>query len=149
MADRDAAAGTRTEPIVRPAPHRWLIYAFGGGLPTRNRTWVLHDTTTGTWALRHAARALVQMAVPMGLVLVLAPAPLWIRSVSVLCGLAAGLVLSIAFRSRATESRVVQAGYPAGTGTARRDYVALVRQQRKVARRRRAGRPPQQGVSAL
>jgi Family of unknown function (DUF5313) len=141
MPDREATAGTRTEPIIRPAPHRWLWYAFGGGLPARHRGWVLHDTTTDTWARRHAARALAQLAVPMALILLLAPAPWWIRSVSVVIGLVVGLTFANAVKSRTTESRVVQAGYPAGTGTARRDYVALVHQQRKAARRRAAQRP--------
>ena len=43
--------GPAAEPVVRPAPHRWLWYALGGRLPARNRGWVLHDTTTGTWWL--------------------------------------------------------------------------------------------------
>ena len=52
--------GRSAEPVVRPAPHRWIWYALGGGLPERNRGWVLHDTTTGTWWLRHIARSLVR-----------------------------------------------------------------------------------------
>ena len=35
------------EPVVRPAPHRWLWYAIGGRLPERHRGWVLFDSTTG------------------------------------------------------------------------------------------------------
>src|SRR5687767_11313906 len=51
----DPAGHDTTEPIVRPAPHRWLWYALGGRLPARHRGWVLFDTTTGTWGLRHVA----------------------------------------------------------------------------------------------
>ena len=68
------APGTYPDPIVRPAPHRWLWYALGGRLPERHRGWVLFDTTTRTWGLRHVGRMLVQMAVPIVLILVLLPA---------------------------------------------------------------------------
>ena len=79
MADRDAADGPARDGLVRPAPHRWLWYALGGALPTRNRSWVLHDTTTGTWWARHIARSLVQMSIPIALVMALMPAPLGLR----------------------------------------------------------------------
>ncbi len=62
-----------TGPVVRPGPLRWLWYALGGGLPARHRSWVLHDTTTRTWALRHVVRAMVQLAIPITLVLTLVP----------------------------------------------------------------------------
>jgi len=71
---------TDVEAVVRPPLHRWLWYALGGRLPQRHRAWVLHDTTTGTWWLRHVARVFVQMAVPIALVLIVLPAPFGLRA---------------------------------------------------------------------
>ena len=43
--------------------------SVGGRLPAEHRTWVLHDTTTRTWWLRHLLRALIQLAIPLAAVL--------------------------------------------------------------------------------
>src|SRR3954470_11491890 len=80
MAEPRADRDRPTEPLVRPAPHRWLWYALGGRLPQRHRGWGLHDTTTGTWWLRHIARSLVQVAVPIAVVMTLLPAPWGLRA---------------------------------------------------------------------
>lgn len=127
-----------TEPIHRPTPHRWVWYALGGRLPARHRGWVLHDTTTGTWWLRHIARILVQLAVPIALVLALMPAEWWVRAAAAGGGLALGLFYSLAYMPETTENRVVKAGYPAGTATAHRERAALVRAQRESERKRAA-----------
>ena len=126
------------EAIPRPPPHWWIWYAFGGRLPDRYRGWVLHDTTTGTWALRHVARALVQLAIPIALVLLLVPGAVWIRAMAALGGLLLGMFFSVAYMPETTENRVVRAGYPAGTAQAGRDRAALLRQQRESERRRAA-----------
>ena len=126
------------DPARRPGPHLWLWYAFGGRLPERHRGWVLHDTTTRTWALRHVVRSLVQMAVPIALVLLLVPGPFWIRGMAALGGVLLGLIFSLAYMPEVTENRVVRAGYPAGTATAQRDQASLLRQQRESERRRAA-----------
>jgi hypothetical protein len=122
----------------RPGVLRWLGYALGGGLPARHRTWVLHDTTTRTWALRHIGRAFVQMAVPIALVLLVVPGPFWIRGMTALGGIALGLIFSLAYMPESTENRVVKAGYPAGTATATREHDAGVREQQDSVRRRAA-----------
>ncbi|MGY2085197.1 DUF5313 family protein [Blastococcus sp. SYSU DS0539] len=127
-----------TEPIVRPAPHRWLWYALGGGLPARHRGWVLHDTTTSTWWVRHVVRMLVQLAVPIALVVTLLPAPLALRLAVAGGGIFLGLIFSLAYMPETTENRVVKAGYPAGTATALRDQAGLGRQQRETERKRAA-----------
>ncbi|MGY1914666.1 DUF5313 family protein [Blastococcus sp. SYSU DS0973] len=140
-ADGSAMADPRPEqddPVVRPAPHRWLWYAFGGGLPERHRGWVLHDTTTGTWWVRHIARMLVQLAVPIALVVTLLPAPLALRLAVVGGGIFLGLIFSLAYMPETTENRVVKAGYPAGTATALRDRAGVGRQQRETERKRAA-----------
>lgn len=121
---------------MRPALLRWVWYAFGGKLPDRNRRWVLHDNTAETWELRHVARALVRLSVPILLLVLLAPGSLGYRVVSALVALAAALLVGIKYRHAMAEGRVVQAGYPRGTGVALRDQLALRRQQRRRERRR-------------
>ncbi len=121
---------------VRPDPIHWLGYAFGLGLPARNRTWVLHDTTSPIWALRHLARALVQLAVPVALVCVLLPGPAWIRVVTVVAASSMALVFSFAFVVETTEHRLVKAGYPAGLGERTRQQQAVRSQNESSARRR-------------
>ena len=134
----DPERGTPTEPVIRPAPHRWLWYAFGGSLPARHRGWVLHDTTTGTWWLRHVARMLVQLAVPILLIMTLLPASWGLRAACAGGGLALALFYSLAYMPESTENRVVKAGYPAGTATVHRERAAQERQQRESERRRAA-----------
>jgi Family of unknown function (DUF5313) len=111
MTNQTAEPGVPADPIVRPAPHRWIGYAFGGRLPERNRGWVLHDTTTGTWWLRHILRSLVQMAVPIVLVMALLPAGWGLRAAVAGGGVALGLLYSIAYMTETTEHRVVKARY--------------------------------------
>jgi hypothetical protein len=130
--------GTPAEPVVRPAPHRWLWYALGGGLPARHRGWVLHDTTTGTWWARHIARVLVQMSIPIGLVMALLPASWELRAAVAGGGIFLALIYSLAYMPETTENRVVKAGYPAGTATARREHAAHLRDLRDGERRRAA-----------
>jgi hypothetical protein len=130
--------GTPLEPIVRPAPHRWLWYALGGGLPARHRGWVLHDTTTGTWWARHIARVLVQMSIPIALVMVLLPASWGLRAAVAAGGIFLALIYSLAYMPETTENRVVKAGYPAGTATTRREHHAHLRDLRDGERRRAA-----------
>ena len=138
MADPEAERDTPAEPIVRPAPHRWLWYALGGRLPERNRGWVLHDTTTGTWWLRHLLRTLVQLAVPIVLVVAFLPASWELRAAAAGGGVFLALIFSVAYMDETTEHRVVKAGYPAGTAQAARDRTGLVRQQNETERKRAA-----------
>lgn len=130
-----APAESRTDAVARPAPHRWFWYALGGRLPERNRTWVLHDTTTGTWWLRHLARMLVQLAIPLALVLLLLPAPWGLRAACAGGGLLLALIFSLAYISEVTENRVIKAGYPAGTAAAAREQTARSRTRRDNERR--------------
>ncbi len=132
------APGVVDAPLVRPPPHRWVWYALGGGLPARHRGWVLHDTTTSTWWLRHIARSLVQMSIPITLVLTLLPAPLGLRLAAAGGGIFLAMIYSLAYMNETTENRVVKAGYPAGTAQAMRDRDGLARQQRETERRRAA-----------
>jgi hypothetical protein len=141
--DRESAAvageGTvGAEAVVRPAPHRWIWYALGGGLPARHDRWVLHDTTVGTWWVRHIVRSLVQVAIPIALVMVFLPAGWGLRAAAAGGGLALALFYSLAYMPETTENRVVKAGYPAGTATAHRERAGLGRAQRESERKRAA-----------
>jgi hypothetical protein len=138
VADPEAERGGPAEPLVRPAPHRWLWYAFGGALPERHRGWVLHDTTTGTWWLRHISRMLTQLALPIGLVMALLPAPWGLRLATAGGGIFLALIYSLAYMTEMTENRVVKAGYRVGTAQERRDRASLQREQRESERRRAA-----------
>ena len=143
LADRESAvvadeSSAPREAVVRPAPHRWLWYALGGGLPERNRGWVLHDTTTGTWWLRHISRSLVQIAIPIALVMVFLPAPWGLRAAAAGGGLALALFYSLAYMPETTENRVVKAGYPAGTAQAVRDRGSSARLRAESERKRAA-----------
>jgi Family of unknown function (DUF5313) len=133
-----AAGGVPAEPVVRPAPHRWVWYALGGRLPERNRGWVLHDTTTGTWWLRHIARSLVQMSIPIILVMTLLPAGWGLRAAAAGGGVFLAMIYSLAYMNETTENRVVKAGYPVGTAQTARDRAGLGRQQKESERRRAA-----------
>ena len=132
------AGDGRAETLVRPAPHRWLWYALGGGLPARHRTWVLHDTTTETWWLRHLARMAVQLSIPIALVMVLLPASWGLKAAVAGGGIFLALIYGLAYMPETTENRVVKAGYPAGTATAHRERAAQVRDDRDRERRRAA-----------
>ena len=135
MAESSGGSVSRTDPVARPAPHRWLWYALGGRLPRRNRGWVLRDTTVGTWWLRHLVRMLVQLAAPIAVVLVLLPAPWGLRAACAGGGVALALIFSLAYMPEVTENRVIKAGYPAGTATAHRERAARLRDQRDSERR--------------
>jgi hypothetical protein len=127
-----------TPAIRRPDPVRWLWYALGGRLPARFSPWVLHDTTTRTWILRHVLRSFVQLAVPIGLVLLLVPGEFWIRGMAALGGVFLALFFSLAYMTETTENRVVRAGYPVGTAQATRDRLGQVRAGRESERRQAA-----------
>jgi hypothetical protein len=102
------------ENVERPDPLHWLLYAFGRKLPPRNRTWVLHDLTTGTWAVRQMIRSVVQVlpfAVALALLL---PGEPWVRITAVLGGVAVGMIYALALLPETTESRAAKAGYPRG-----------------------------------
>ena len=103
---------------VRPHPLRWLLYAFGAGLPARHRSWVLPDVTAPTWQLRHLARVTVQLA-PIGVALfLLIPGPAYVRALSVLAGALLGYFYGVAYMYESAEHRVVKAGYPVGHAAA-------------------------------
>ncbi|GAA4669073.1 DUF5313 domain-containing protein [Amycolatopsis dongchuanensis] len=94
---------------------QWVWYALGGRLPERCREWVLHDTTSKTWVLRHAARSTVLVG-PLMLVWLLLPAPLGLRLALVLMAALVGYFYSFVYMEEAAENRLAKHGYPRGTG---------------------------------
>ncbi len=142
---RPVPAPVPAGPVVRPNPLRWVLYSLGSALPAKHSSWVLHDVTTGTWVLRHAARTLVQLAVPVVLIVVLVPGPLGLRLGMALIGVILGMAFSMAYMTETVENRVRKAGYPIGSAQAGRDRVAAGReavasQRRHDAAARRAAR---------
>jgi hypothetical protein len=134
----EQAEGDVATAVRRPNPLWWLWYALGGKLPERYSPWVLHDTTTRTWVLRHISRAMVQLAVPIVLVLVVLPGEFWIRGMTALGGVLLALFFSVAYMPEGTEHRVKQAGYPVGTATRLREEAARRREVEESDRRRAA-----------
>jgi hypothetical protein len=88
--------------------------------------------------LRHVARALTQLAVPIALVLLLVPGAFWIRGLAALGGVFLGLFFSLAYMPETVEHRAVRAGYPVGTATAMRARAGQERETAASARRREA-----------
>jgi len=121
-------------PLRRPGPARWLLYAFGRGLPPEYREWVLHDVTTRTWVLRHLVRTTVQLLPVAVLLYALIPGPAWIRALAVLGGLLLGFFYSVAYMYETTENRVMKAGYPRGTAGKIRDTRSAVPREEQARR---------------
>jgi Family of unknown function (DUF5313) len=124
--------------VRRPDPVRWVWYAFGGALPERYNAWVYKDTTARTWVLRHVARSLVQLAVPIAAVLVFLPGPFWIRMMAAIGGVLLGLIFSFAYMTETIEHRLVRAGYPVGSAAEARQRAADERETAASVRRREA-----------
>ncbi|MEY8039124.1 DUF5313 family protein [Saccharopolyspora cebuensis] len=118
--------------LVRPNPLLWVWYAYGGRLPARHREWVLHDSTTRTWILRHVARTLVQVS--PGLLFLLAPGPLWIKALSLLGGVILALWYSLSYMEYTCEYRLYKHGYELGTGKAVRDRAKQTTTEEQAAR---------------
>jgi len=103
-------------------------------MPVRYREWVLHDVTAPTWLLRHAARILVQLAVPIVLELTLLPAS-WGTKLLVLGAAVPPVVMgSMLFSVERGEHALVKVGFPPGTGERTREQRALRRQYEQAAR---------------
>lgn len=132
-------------PLQRPTMAWWLWYALGGALPDRYRTWVLHDVTARTWVLRHAARSMVQLVVPVALLAAFLPVSGGIRVLTAFGAGLPALQVMLIMTSHVCEGRLVKAGYPAELGaeirTARSNAAQRDHAQRyaaKVAARRAA-----------
>jgi hypothetical protein len=132
--------------LSRPDPIHWLWYSLGGGLPPRNREWVLHDVTCRTWVVRHLLRTTIQLLPVAVLLYLLIPGSPAIRAGAVLGGLALGYFYSVAYMYETAENRAVKAGYPRGTARDVRDErTAAVREVEAQRYEARYRRPPTAG----
>ncbi len=120
----------------RPGLLRWFGYALGAGLPSKNREWVLYDTTGPTWIIRHISRVVLQLAIPVLAVLIFLPAPLWVRVLTVVAAALPSLMFSIGYIIETSDHRLVKAGYPSGLGEQLRKRRSLAKQRADSARRR-------------
>lgn len=125
-------------PVRRPDPLRWVWYAFGGRLPAEFRGWILYDATSRWWLVRHAFRALTQLAVPIGLLVLFLPGPVSLRMFTVACGLLIGLFFALAYSTETIEHRVRRAGFPPGLAEGRRARAAQAREAAGSTRRHQA-----------
>ena len=107
----------------RPDLRHLLWYVVGGSLPERHWTWVLHDTTCRTWALRQLGRPLAVLAPVVAAYIVFLPGPLGLRLITGLTW--AGGIMLYMFVNMLVDNdrRAVRAGYVSG-------YVADVRSHR-------------------
>lgn len=145
----EARAALR-EPISAPGLWQWLRYAITARLPEQHSAWVLHDVTTRTWVLRHAARSLVLLLVPVLAVLLFLPASLDVRVLTVLNAGLPAFLASMVFLLPACERRLVRAGHAAELGQVIREKRSIEKQttanharRERIAQRRarRLGTP--------
>jgi hypothetical protein len=120
----------------RPDPFRWLWYAFGGSLPPRYSEWVLHDTTSPTWIVRHVIRSLVLLAAPVAAVLLFLPTGTGLRVLTAVTAGGCGLMFTVVHIIETTERRLIRAGYPPGTAEATRHQRSIDAQRAANERRR-------------
>ena len=121
---------------TRPNPVRWLWYALGAGLPERHREWVLKDTTTSTWILRHIARSMLMLVIPITAVLLFLPTHLGLRILTACTAGGCGLMFMLVHIIETTERRVVRAGYIGGTAERLRGERSIETQRLGNAMRR-------------
>lgn len=127
----------------RPGTGRLLWYVLGGSLPERHWTWVLHDTTCRTWALRQLGRPLVVLVPVLAAYLIFMPAPLGLRLITGLTW-AAGVMLYMFVNMLVdNDRRAVRAGYASGfvsdVRSHRNDdshHLAVVERRERAVRRR-------------
>ena len=124
---------------ARPTVPQWIWYAYGGRLPRELAPWVLHDTTTRTWVLRHLARAVVQLAPFLAVCLTVIPVQFAYRASAAVGGLVLALLFSVAYMTETTEHRVTKAGFEAGTAARVREERAEQSREERVAPYRRDG----------
>src|SRR5581483_10407131 len=75
-------AGVEPPPVTRPGPLMWARYAVWAPLPERYHGWVLFDTTSRTWLIRHFARLLALAALPVAAIAIWLPAPAGLRALT-------------------------------------------------------------------
>lgn len=147
----EAEAGSTTEtvgpaaarPIRRPDTTHLLWYVMGGSLPERHWTWVLHDLTCRTWAIRQLGRPLVLLVPFAAAYIAFVPGALGLRLITGLTW--SGGVMLYMFVNMLVDNdrRAVRAGYVSGYVSDVRSHradeshhLAVVERNARAARRR-------------
>jgi hypothetical protein len=115
-ADAVRSVGIDPGPRVRPGVLRWFWYALWGPLPAQHRWWVLYDTTCTTWVLRHIARVVAIVAVPVTAIALWLPTTAGIRGLTAAVTGLCAVLLVVMWVNEGTEHRLLQAGFPWGLG---------------------------------
>lgn len=98
--------------LIRPALGPMIKYWYGGTLPPRHNSWVLHDVTCRTWVIRHFARWLLLVIAPFfTLYMLVIPGSLPLRLYTGITFASTLLLVSMLYILIETERRAVQAGY--------------------------------------
>jgi Family of unknown function (DUF5313) len=125
-------------PIRRPDPLHWVWYALGGRLPERYNGWILSDATRKHWMLRHALKAMVQLAVPIALFLWFFRGAWEITVPASVCGLILAVFFALAYSTESVEHRTRRAGFAPGLAEAIRQRAAQEREAAATVRRHQA-----------
>lgn len=74
------------DPIIRPAPLRYVAFVYGAALPDRNRGWVRHALTSDAWMTRALLRGQLAM-LPLYAIILAMPGNRLIQAGAVLLGI--------------------------------------------------------------
>jgi uncharacterized protein DUF5313 len=119
--------------VCRPGLRQFVWYCYGGSLPAKHHTWVLHDVTCRTWVLRHFARWTMIVVPIFCLFMAFMPTPFGIRfftGIAVSGGIYMFALVNILID---TDRRAVRAGYSF-------NYPGEIRSSRAVNRQRDGNR---------
>ena len=128
--------GVVSSKSAHPGPIQWLRYAYVGSIDPQYRDWVLHDATTRTWVLRHAARYWVIIGPLVVAAMLALPASWQLRVLSCLTAAMSMMVFYLAYSTESVDRRVEKAGYPSGLAARMRQERAVAAQRATVARLR-------------
>ena len=139
--------GVEPPPRVRPNPLLWLKYVAWGSLPPRYRGWVLYDTTCSTWVLRHFARLIVLVTLPVAALAIWLPTSGSVRALTCLTTGLCAVMFPGLYVNEATDHRLAQAGWPPSIGprirqargTHGQSFANAARRERTAQRRVRRG----------
>lgn len=123
-------------PVVRPPLGPFLWYCYGGSLPARHRSWVLHDLTCRSWILRHFFRWTMIIVPVFALYLAFMPMESGIRLYTGITFALGLYVMSLVFILIDTDRRAVRAGYAYSEPQAVRSANSVERQRSANGRRR-------------
>jgi hypothetical protein len=98
-------------PVLRPTLGRLLWYCYGGRVPEQNHSWVLHDVTCSTWALRHFGRWLMVIIPVFFVYLALMPASFGTRVYTDVAVCGAIFMFALVNIMIDTDRRAVRAGF--------------------------------------